>query len=405
MSDINQRDAIKAWKKKFFDIALFIYFIAYFFHYNASEVDARIRLIGTVLLLISGILINLDNYKKISTATLWYLGFILMAAFSSLWAIDSHQVTSILITLIRVLIVGHFISVRVTNERDVERVLSIYLIATVYMCIRIGLLMANYYSFSLIYVTRFGDNFGYNSNSTAIMCLICILICIHKLEIREKKLFFIPLIVFFLIIMISTASKKGLFGLCFGIFLMLYYKNQNKRLQNIIYAIVIVSGIYIACMTIPELYNQIGARIESMVSTLTGASNASYSTESRIFLIKSAISAWKSKPLLGIGLNNFSVFQSTKENWYTHCNYVEILSEIGLIGFAIYYWYPFRLVRAKYYEYNGLGRMLKVIIIILLIFDFAMVSYQELFSLIFFWLYESVSRKKRQIVLGSKSKT
>lgn len=386
---------------KFFDFSLLLYFIAYFFHYQDTAFDAEIRLIATLMILISGILLNLKNYKYVSACTVWYGLFVALCSASILWAPNPNQASSIIITLLRVLLIGHFLSIRIQSNKDVETILNIFLIAVLYMTVRIGILMANFYSFSLIYVTRFGDNFGYNSNTTSIMSLICILICLHKIERGVSKIAISPLIIYFIMIMIATASKKGYFGLAIGIFLMLYFKDTGKKqIRNIFWAICVLGALYISVMTIPTLYDQIGHRLVDMWNTLFFHTNSSYSTESRIMLIKEALKVWENNPILGVGINNFSSVRNVPNSWYSHCNYVEILADLGVLGFAVYYFVPFMLLKSKYETDYGTGRLLKVIIIILLLFDFAMVSYQELYSLVFFWLYEKTSEGMWKFSIG-----
>src|SRR5665811_2445904 len=65
-----------------------------------------------------------------------------------------------------------------------------------------------------------------------------------------------------------------------------------------------------------------------------------------------------SHPLLGLGLNNFSVyyeFVTGKTNWGPHSYYVALIVETGLVGtalFAAFLWWVFRRLRAA----RALGR-------------------------------------------------
>jgi len=65
-------------------------------------------------------------------------------------------------------------------------------------------------------------------------------------------------------------------------------------------------------------------------------------------------------PLLGLGLNNFSVyyeFVTGQPNWGPHSYFVALLVETGLVGatvFAVFIWYAFRRLR----DARSLGRIL-----------------------------------------------
>jgi len=67
-----------------------------------------------------------------------------------------------------------------------------------------------------------------------------------------------------------------------------------------------------------------------------------------------------SHPLLGLGLNNFSVyyqFATGKTNWGPHSFYVALLVEGGIVGtviFAVFLWYLFRRIAAT----RAIGRAL-----------------------------------------------
>jgi len=67
-----------------------------------------------------------------------------------------------------------------------------------------------------------------------------------------------------------------------------------------------------------------------------------------------------SNPLLGLGLNNFSVyyeFVTGKTNWGPHSYYVALLVEGGIVGsviFVVFLWYLFRRLAAA----RAIGRAL-----------------------------------------------
>ncbi len=378
-----------------FDASLFLYFVAYFFYYKENSFDSYVRLISTIAILLTGGYYSLKRIHNIPKSTLWYFAFLMFGILSALWAVDSSKVFLIIPTMIRILLVGHFIYCRARTSKDLERVLLVYILATFYMSLAILRLQLNYYSFANILIQRLGDNFGYNSNTTAIYCMTSCLLLIAFLSFKKFRLLCCIGITYFTFVVIISGSKKGIFGLLMGVLLYFYYDSKGKkRVQNTLLAtIVLIASLY-AIMNIPFLYEAIGQRISAMVTSFKGDTSSSFSTSVRMELINAGLKIWEDNPILGVGLNNFSVVQHVHSDYYSHCNYIEILSGLGILGLVLFYTLPIKCAITKINQGDKVMCMLKAIICILLFLDVAAVTYQEIGHIIFYWISIAYFEKK-----------
>lgn len=372
-----------------FDISLFLYLTAYFFYFQDTAFDARVRLIASASIIITGVNLCRFNMLGISKCAVWYMTFIVFAYISSAWAADDIAAKSIIKTLLRIAIVGFFLQNRIKTKYDVERILDIYVLASIYTCFAILIKMQTLYSLDMLLLTRFGDAVGHNSNSTAMMCAISSTICLFNR--KNKFLTWILPIVFFAIIIVICGSKKGIIGLTLGPLVVYTLKNkgQNKKISLFV-GIFLASLFFYFITTIPALYDAVGYRLVDLGHMLKGDGTSSQSSLERMELIQQAIEIWYNHFFVGVGMNNFSLFQTVAKGYYAHCNYAELLADLGVIGFLLYYSLPTYILFSKHaLQYETF--LLKGIVILILFFDTAVVSYQEIQFQIFYWLLAAVT--------------
>ena len=92
-------------------------------------------------------------------------------------------------------------------------------------------------------------------------------------------------------------------------------------------------------MHIQIFYDAIGYRIQSFLSFF-GKNNIAntndLSTLSRFSFLKDAYSTFLKHPFIGVGIDSFKYFNTLQFSW-AECNYLEILADLGVLGFTIYY--------------------------------------------------------------------
>ena len=385
-----------------FDLSFLLYLIAYHVYYQ-DEFGHEVRLVATMLFVFLGILISFSSWRTINRLIVWYLSFSALGLCSMLWAKETHQIIVISFSLIRNLLVAYFLGKRIRTKQDIIIILVEYLIAVLYLDVFVGKLMVNTYTLHGLIDIRFGDNFNYNSNSIAITNVIAVMILINLKCI--SKYIKVPMMIFYVFIVLITQSKKGILGLLIGTGLLLYIKeyNLNKIVSRFICFFAIILVLVYMTYNNPELYYSIGHRFDGLINLFTDSSNIDNSTLYRAQLIMYAIELWGDNPILGVGLNNFSVIQSIGgRDYYAHNNYVELLADLGLIGFILFYYFPFKLALTKINSNCEIESLLKSIVITILFFDFTSVTYQDFRILLFYMLFYYVLhvRKNKQFIKG-----
>lgn len=223
--------------------------------------------------------------------------------------------------------------------------------------------------------------------------------------------------VLFIILLIATllsGTRKLLVAL--PLFIISYQIFNSKVSKTIIFkylivAIIVLPILYFMIMNVGVLYDLLGNRIESLISTEEDDSETQ-----RNRMKEKAIKYFKKSPVTGIGTEGFK-FRFGRETGvykYSHNNFIELLCNGGIIGFLLYYIAMLilfiKLLRRPKSERNSIDLFSIASIITLLVLDYWNVSYYRIqFLLIYFLIafYLSVSnvhKAKRKRILESVNK-
>jgi O-antigen ligase len=157
---------------------------------------------------------------------------------------------------------------------------------------------------------------------------------------------------FLLLLELATLSRSGMLGLGAGLLVLAVpYRRRflSKRLVAPLAGVALIVSLIVV-----HWWSFFGVVLRSRLNTSGGSENAHIAVYGFIGQIL------RSHPLLGLGLNNFSVyyaFVTGKTNWGPHSFYVALFVETGMIGtiaFAVFLWYVFTRLRHA----RGLGRAL-----------------------------------------------
>lgn len=185
-----------------------------------------------------------------------------------------------------------------------------------------------------------------------------------------------------LYIILMTGSRKALFTLIIPFIIIPLLGQKKSRLLLIIPIIIgsISVGIYLIMKT-PVLYDVLGSRLEDMINIASDNVEGGEDV-SRVFLIQYGLEWFQEKPFLGYGINNFRVLSDNTvmfagRNFYAHNNYIELLVDVGIVGFIVYYsCYISFLKRLRHHSSDSyLNKWMVVLIIVSLFLDIGMVSY------------------------------
>lgn len=183
-----------------------------------------------------------------------------------------------------------------------------------------------------------------------------------------------------LIAIMLTGSRKAILVLIIPFVVFALYDYKKHFLKAII-LLLIAGGVIWMAFEIPFFYDIIGKRLEDMINVLSG-NETGHEDNSRKELVELGLGWFKERPFLGYGMNCFRALSNTVPrfaglNFYAHNNYVEILVGGGIVGFMVYYSYVILLLKRLKHRKSLFAKYAAVIVSIILVMDFAQVSYYD----------------------------
>lgn len=358
------------------DISFFAFLITEF-GYKHSSIGQS----GIIVFAISTLLLV---YKKKRIAISYYfiisIIFILYNYLNAKTGFSINPNTSL--KMINTLVTNFFILFIAFNyfvlRNDTKKVLSIIINATLLFSAIVALRSLPY-----IFNKRLGSALGINANTLAIISGFALILAYYRYTLTKKKLDLV-IIIYMLLIVLLTGSRKGLFVSILGPILLLLLQFKRRRIKYLIIGAIITSTILILIMYIPALYSIIGFRIEAIINYILNDSTEEASLRTRMSFVKLGWQYFKKEPWRGIGIDTFRHLPGSYKT-YSHNNFIEILVSGGIIGFTLYYLnYLIVLLKGLYVsrKCSGLSSLCLSLVIMILFLDYGMVSYYDRYILI-----------------------
>ena len=332
---------------------------------------------------------------------LWTMSFFAFSFLSVLWALNDslviESIKSMLITTAVLLLLYSSIQ----TKKDIEDNLVIFvfscLINAVYLLFQnAGTLMS--FGAKEDDFFRLGTEGNWNANIIGMMMAFSAIIILYFLQRKFgllKKAVMYACLVLFVFVSLVTGSRKALLMVLIGIIMMLVFNSKGKKMRTLL-TVIAVGGILLYIVyNVEFFYNIIGYRMEGFMAQITGEGEVDNSTKIRGDFIAAAIQVFKEYPLLGCGVNCFRELNAgiTGYNWYSHNNYTELLSCLGIVGFSIYYGgYVYVLGGLfKKFKEMSLARLMLCCIVLILIASYACVIYDVfLFGLLIMFAFSVI---------------
>lgn len=188
--------------------------------------------------------------------------------------------------------------------------------------------------------------------------------------------------IFSVLIITTTGSRKGIILLAFILIsTFIVISKRESALVKLQY--LVVFSLFIVFLFNIFAESAFYDRVENIFLYSRGQEVDESSLETRDNMISTALIMWTEKPFTGWGLDSFRIHGGY--GTYSHNNYTEILFNMGLIGFVLYYGFFVSVVficfkLLKKYKNTDKSRIIGwalISLFVLLLWDFAAVSHYD----------------------------
>lgn len=343
---------------------------------------------------------------KITKYTIWYTIFVAFSGFSFFWAMSQEFFKQSIFTMVALLIFNIAICNYVDSKEKLNKVIKYFVWANIFTAIKILLL---YNTCSGEVADRITKITGIYFNTIAQVMAFSAILTVYLFKIHREKRYLVFLLIQFCTILL-TESRKGFLIPIAGIMLMLFLEKKTLKtfITYIIIGIIAIAGIFVFLRTNDVFFQEMQELYNSMVEKDT----EDYSINLREFFIDTGMQIFKDNPILGIGLNNFAYYVKNYTEYtearYSHNNYIEMLSCLGIVGLILYYWLYiyilFKLLKKVIKNRNNIQLILGfTLVFVLMIFEWGIVSYSGcMYNILIFIAYYILEFKEKGI---EKNKT
>lgn len=366
---------------RLYDLIIVLLIVTSLAFYDIKPVFLGIQALAILYSVLIMMKKGLRAYNHIVLFVGWVFVFSIYAGLSYFWK-ASFNVTAISTTLsiIQAGGIASCIIIYGKGEKRVSQIIDAMSVAAFALSFRFFLTVPRVYWGVMGRFSKTSSIFG--GNGPAIILSYVAVITFWLVYTRpdycasKRKIIAYGSIFIFMLISMLMGTKKGIIIFLFGVSLILILSTKN--LKVIVFRLLtiglIILMVYYAIINIPLLYSSIGYRVEAMLGFLQGESGDA-STRARFAFIQNAWDVFLEHPVLGVGQDGFryiNAFQHT----YSHNNYLELLSNLGLIGALVYYAMPLSILK------NALNSARKNVLPIVLcatvlVSDFGLVSYSS----------------------------
>lgn len=251
-----------------------------------------------------------------------------------------------------------------------------------------------------IFAEPYGTRMMYTYNLEISIFLILYKIIEDK---KNVKSMIFPITIVSLGIILS-GTRKIFIGIITFYLIYIIMKNKGKinalSRKIILLLITSIASIFLL-IKVPFLYNSFGYRIETAYNYINNSGTDS-SMRDRNIMIDYGLKYWKESPIIGKGSNTFHYYFNIdyQQNLYAHNTFVELLCDLGIVGFALYYIIYISIIFSKKAscDYNIL---FKASTIALMILDYWTISYYRIHFMIWLELITTVylySEEKKKCI-------
>lgn len=392
-------------------ISVFIYFGIFIipFQYLLPQ-----KIFEVIIILISittfGLLILSKKKWIINYYLLCYLILGLLGLFSISYSKDVSSTKSILVEILPYVLFSISLSLFLSEKKTLltKKVYSIFL-SYVIGTIMVSILAVGVDIPQMNMYTRVGFNLfseSYTAYTYYIIISLCCLVFFMFTNYRNLRSIWFILGIFLYTIAIFTSIRKAMFvPIVFYIFYLLCQSTNLKKLtKNIFRILLLLLSLILLFLFLNKnslmFQNTVGTRLESFIYSLLGKNFDDVSLSERSILRQLAVQCFIENPIFGYG---FGAFRSYAEEYsglrlYSHNNFLELLSTMGIIGFMLYYFPQVRIlvinlkkIKNKKVVLGNLHYFSVAFILTIFFSDYGTVSYLSFSYIVFLVVLSSTS--------------
>lgn len=368
--------------------------------FKSNEITESLSLI----IFVSFSFFNIIKRRKlvINIQLKFYGLFTMFCCLSYFWALNRSYTLKPMITVVALLIFLAALSNNINTKEDLLKIIKYVVISNVVVSLKI---LALYWIYEGSAASRIKSITGiyFNTIGQVIGFSIFFSLYLYKYYNSKKYLFFS--ILQFTAVLLTT-SRKSILIPVLGIFIILFL--EKKFLKILKYIIVVSLFIFILNRLDSNISNTFATKFSELIKYTNGLETDDYSINLRSFFIETGKNIFRSYPFWGIGINNFSYYiadyTSYIEPRYSHNNFIELISCLGIVGFCLYYYsYIYiliKLVNSKLKNRENEFLTISISVILdLLIMEWGIVSYSGCLYHIFIMLIYYTEKYQKELSL------
>ena len=315
--------------------------------------------------------------------------FLLCCIFSIIISHDVSYAMSQVILLLKISLPSYLLLNTLRNKELTS--FTVYMLAL--SALLYSILYLQYVDFDNLGADRIAindENGIENINVVAFITSISSIIFLTTFIEKKRKLDLCFFIVSILIVFL-LGSRKSIFSVL--IFFIVLFFNTSKENKKKLLLLLSVSIIAILIALPADYFTFIANRSNVDFHTLDS------SDMNRIRMIRSGLIYFQDNPIFGNGYYNFAVLynQDFGSFVYAHNNFVELLADLGLIGFFLYYSLYLLIIKDLRKSNQSYIYVLSVILVILFSSNFIVLLHNRYAWLILATSYALIQHSKQQI--------
>ena len=243
-------------------------------------------------------------------------------------------------------------------------ILGAFIVGNIILVIQFFTIYDDNLLFMIAERNRYGGEIN-NLNAFGKSLALSSIICLYYITDRKNKLYYV-LYFITLFIILTTKSKSSLLIFIIGTVLYLYLFYSKKKI--IIYPLLTIL-IYLIVSTIIANINSFGDTFYRFINV-----SENMSTLTRLEFNREGLSLFTSAPFFGHGIGSSNSLNTMGS--YYHNNFIQMLVELGVLGFMFYYiWLLFITIQLWKLRANAFANLLFVIMFVLLVADLTNTTY------------------------------